>query len=194
MSVDDNALMDNVGVALAELIGKMIRQGYAYSLVSSLYPIALPLVTSQEPHVSISCKIWSQTISQHLMVSPDLTRLVAATLQFLEHKVSGGDVTTGRIRYYAGGLSAMFFGGEPINSTDAMALLDLFWKIGWLENRNSQSTGTTRILAALLVTAGSVQESQSQNIDGTGRISHHSKRYSVLYKLKDMVSPRTGII
>ncbi|KAG2182196.1 hypothetical protein INT43_007123 [Umbelopsis isabellina] len=160
MISDSKDYTDKIAIALGELIGKMIRQGYANALATSLYPILIPLVISEDKHTPFSRNIWSQTMSERLMLSPDLTRLISATIQYLERSVTTDDMSSGRIRYFARGLSAIYFAGEPVNSPDAKAVVDLFWKVAWLESRSLVlvRNNTTRILAALLVYTGGVKE------------------------------------
>jgi hypothetical protein len=162
-----NEYIDKIAIALGELIGKMIRQGYANTLATSLYPVLIPLVIADDKHSSISRNIWSQTMSERLMLSPDLTRLISATIQYLERNFTTDEMLPGRIRYFARGLSAIYFAGEPLGSPDAKAVLDLFWKVAWLESRSIVSISTTRILAALLVYTGGVQE--IDNVDAEGK-------------------------
>lgn len=165
---DSKEYTDKIAIVLGELIGKMIRQGYANGLATSLYPILIPLVIAEDKHTPIIRNIWSQTMSERLMLSPDLTRLISATIQYLERSVTADDMSSGRIRYFARGLSAIFFAGEPVNNPDAMAVVDLFWKVAWLESRSLVSNSTTRILVALLVYTGGVKE--IDNVDAEGNL------------------------
>lgn len=164
--MDDHELIDNAGAALGQLIGKMAKQGYASGFISSLYPVTIPLVTSESPHAVITRKIWSQTMLKHLMLSPDLTRLITATFQYMAHSISNSEPTNDSIRRLAQGLFALYFAAEQVDSAEAKIVLNLFWKIGWLESHASQSIGATRTLVALLVYAGGVQASQAFDEEG----------------------------
>ncbi|CAO3663233.1 unnamed protein product [Umbelopsis ramanniana] len=158
-AVDSEQYIDSVGSSIGQLIGKMARQGYASSLISNLYPHALPQVTSQSPHAATMRKIWSHTMLNHLMLSPDLSRLISGTFQYMDQNLSKANLTYGHIQQLAKGLFAMYFASEPVEISNPV--LQLFWKTGWLESHTSPSVGATRTLAALLVYAGGIQESQS---------------------------------
>ena len=163
-AVDSEQYIDSVGSSVGQLIGKMARQGYASNLISNLYPHALPQVTSQSLHAATMRKIWSHTMLNHLMLSPDLSRLISGTFQYMDQNLSKANLTYGRIQQLAKGLFAMYFASEPVEISNPV--LQLFWKTGWLESHTSPSVGVTRTLAALLVYAGGIQESQSYDQEG----------------------------
>lgn len=163
-TVDSENYIDSVGSALGQLMGKMARQGYASSLICNLYPHALPQVTSQSPHAAMMRKLWSHTMLNHLMLSPDLSRLITGTFQYMNQNLSKATLTHGRIQKLAKGLFAMYFASEPVEISNPV--LQLFWKTGWLESRTFPSVGATRTLAALLVYAGGIQETQTFDQEG----------------------------
>jgi hypothetical protein len=181
-AVDSERYIDSVGSSVGQLIGKMARQGYASSLISNLYPHALPQVTSQSPHAATVRKIWSHTMLNHLMLSPDLSRLMSGTFQYMDQDLSKANLTNGRIQQLAKGLFAMYFASEPVEISNPV--LQLFWKTGWLESRTSPSVGATRTLAALLVYAGGIQESQSFDQEGKQASSPPPNFCAILHSIQ----------
>ncbi|KAH8550646.1 telomere length regulation protein-domain-containing protein [Umbelopsis sp. PMI_123] len=175
--MDNQQFIDNVAASIGQLIGKMARQGYASSLIANLYPHTLPLVTSQSPHSAITRKMWSHIMLHHLMLSPDLTKLISGTFQYLEQRLSKTNLTSSHIQQLAQGIFAMYFGSEPVNSSNDV--LQLFWKTGWLESHTSPSIGATRTLAALLVYAGGIQESQNFGLEASS--------YSITKRTQDIL-------
>jgi hypothetical protein len=166
-ALDNEPYIDRVAASIGQLIGKMARQGYASSLISNLYPHTLPQVASQSPQAAMNCKIWSHTMLNHLMLSPDLSRLISGTFQYMDQNLSKAKLTVGRIQQLSKGLFAMYFASEPVEVSNSV--LQLFWKTGWLESHTSPSIGVTRTLAALLVYAGGIQESQNFGQEGRQR-------------------------
>ncbi|KAI8584219.1 hypothetical protein K450DRAFT_218701 [Umbelopsis ramanniana AG] len=176
-AVDNEQYVDSVGASIGQLIGKMARQGYAPNLISNLYPHTLPQVASRSPHTAMTCKIWSHIMLNHLMLSPDLSRLISGTFLYLNQNISKTDLTVGRVQQLSKGLFAMYFASEPVEMSNSV--LQLFWKIGWLESHSSPSMGVTRTLAALLVYAGGIQESEN--------FGQEVSSYSITKKAQDIL-------